>query len=68
MWSKQLHEISKSYFEIDRTHVKSANGNFGILSKGRKNKIYTISIKPDFNVNLTYTSVDEMLKAKWAVD
>jgi hypothetical protein len=65
---KQLQEISKVYFEIDGTHVKSTNGNFGILSIDRKKKIYTITIKPDFNVNLTFNSVSEMLKAGWAVD
>jgi hypothetical protein len=68
MWSKQLQEISKVYFEIDGTHVKSLKGNFGILSIDRKRKIYTISIKPDFNVNLTFNSISEMLKAGWAVD
>jgi hypothetical protein len=68
MWSKELQEISKVYFEIDGTHVKSTNGNFGILSIDYQNKIYTISIKPDFNVNLTYNSISEMLNAGWAVD
>lgn len=68
MWSKQLQEISKIYFEVDGTNCKSRNGNFGILNIDRKNKIYTISIKPDFNVNLTFNSVSEMIKAGWAVD
>jgi hypothetical protein len=68
MWSKELQEISKVYFKIDGTHVKSINGNFGILSINKKDKIYTISIKPDFNIDLTFNSVSEMLKAGWAVD
>jgi hypothetical protein len=68
MWSKQLQEISKAYFNIDGTHCKSTNGNFGILTIDKNNKIYTVSIKPDFNVNLTFNSVSEMIKAGWAVD
>jgi hypothetical protein len=68
MWSKQLQELSKVYFEIDETHCKSTNGNFGVLSIDKKNKIYTISIKPDFNVKLTFNSVSEMITAGWAVD
>jgi hypothetical protein len=68
MWSKQLQEISEIYLEYDGTHVKSINGNFGILSIDKKNKIYIISIKPDFDVNLTFHSVHEIIKAGWAVD
>jgi hypothetical protein len=68
MWSKELQEISKVYLEIDGTHVKSINGNFGILSINRKCKIYTISIKHEFNVNLNFNSVSKMLKDGWAVD
>jgi hypothetical protein len=68
MWSNKLQEISKIYFEINGTHCKSTNGNFGVLSIDKKNRIYTISIKPDFNVNLTFNSVSEMINAGWAVD
>jgi hypothetical protein len=68
MWSKQLQEISEIYFKIDGTHIKSTNGNFGILSIDYQNNIYTISIKPEFNVNLTFHSVQEMIKSGLAVD
>jgi hypothetical protein len=68
MWSKQLQELSKIYFEIDGTHVKSLKGNFGVLSIDKKSKLYTISIKPDFNISLTFHSVQEMINSGWAVD
>jgi hypothetical protein len=68
MWSKELQEMSKMYFEIDGTHVKSTNGNFGVLNIDYQNKIYTISIKPDFTENLTFYSVGDMIKSGWAVD
>jgi hypothetical protein len=68
MWSKQLIELSKIALEYDGVHVKSSNGNFGILSIDYENKIYTISIKPDFNINLTFHSVREMIIDGWVVD
>jgi hypothetical protein len=68
MWSKKLRELSKTALEYDGVHVKSSNGNFGILNIDYENKIYTISIKPDFNINLTFHSVQEIIKAGWAVD
>jgi hypothetical protein len=68
MWSKELIELSKEYLNYDGTHVKSTNGDFGILHIDSKNNVYTISLKPDFNVNLTFNSVPEMLKSGWAVD
>lgn len=68
MWSKQLQELSKVYFEFDGTHCKSTSGNFGILRIDEKNQIYTISLKQDLNIDLTFNSVDEMIKAGWAVD
>jgi hypothetical protein len=68
MWSKQLQEISREYFEIDGTHCKSTNGNFGVLSIDYQNKIYTISLKPEFTENLTFHSIDDMIKSGWSVD
>jgi hypothetical protein len=68
MWSKELSKMSREYLNYNGTHVKSTNGNFGVLSIDYQNKIYTISIKPDFTENLTFHSVGDMIKSGWAVD
>ena len=68
MWSKELIELSKEYLEYDGMHVKSQKGKFGVLSI--ENKIYKITLKPITNESqvLTYNSVNDMIKAGWAVD
>jgi hypothetical protein len=69
-WSDDLIALSEYYLEIDGTHLKSLSGNFGILYIDYKNNIYTIVLKePKDNIaTLTFKSVDEMIKAGWAVD
>jgi hypothetical protein len=32
MWSKEVIELSREYLNYNGTHVKSTNGNFGVLS------------------------------------
>jgi hypothetical protein len=68
MWSKELIELSREYLNYNGTHVKSTNGNFGVLSIDYQNKIYTISLKPEFTENLTFNSVEDIIKSGWSVD
>jgi hypothetical protein len=67
MWSKQLTELSRSYFEIGCCNVKSETGNFGFLIVDNTDRLYKISI---FNSDeiLIYHSVSELIEAGWAVD
>ncbi|MDR2314214.1 MAG: hypothetical protein LBE02_06740 [Spirochaetaceae bacterium] len=44
MWSKELTELSREYFNYDNTHIKSQNGDFGILNIDYKNKIWAITL------------------------
>jgi hypothetical protein len=68
MWSKELRTLSEEYLNYDGTHVKSINGQFGVLSIDYQNELYTISIKPDFTETLTFHSVNEIIESGWAVD
>jgi hypothetical protein len=70
MWSKELTELSREYFNYDNTSVKSQNGDFGILNVDYKNKIWTITLLTENkrNLNLTFHSVEDIIKAGWAVD
>jgi hypothetical protein len=67
MWSEKLIELSEEYLEYDGTNVKSLKGQCGILNIDYENKIYKITLFNDNSV-LTFNSVDEMIKAGWAVD
>jgi hypothetical protein len=65
MWSKELTELSKSYFKTGFCCVKSEDGEFGELAF--ENDKYRISV---FGSDKTYiyNSVDEIINAGWAVD
>jgi hypothetical protein len=67
MWSKQLTQLSKSYFHIGGCNVKSETGKFGFLIVDNINRLYKISI---FNSDETicFNSVDELIENGWAVD
>jgi len=65
-WSNELIELTKQYLKYDGVSVKSLKGNFGIINKYEDK--YIISIKPDYTVNLTFYSIDEIINAGWAVD
>lgn len=65
MWSKELTELSRQYFETGFCCVKSEQGEFGELSF--ENQIYKISLFTS-DKSYTFNSVDEILNAGWAVD
>jgi hypothetical protein len=44
MWSKQLTELSKSYFRIGGCNVKSENAKFGFLITDNEKHLYKITI------------------------
>ena len=66
-WSERLIEQSREYLEYDDTHVKSLQGQFGMLNVDYENNIYTITLK-NTNTTLTFNSVNEMIDAGWVVD
>jgi hypothetical protein len=70
MWSEDLQELSEEYLASDGVNVKTQKGDFGVLNIDYKNKIYTISLLTENirNLNLTFHSVDEVIKSGWAVD
>jgi hypothetical protein len=70
MWSKELTELSREYFNYDNASVKSQKGDFGILNVDYKNKLWTIKLLTENkrNLNLTFHSIEELIKAGWAVD
>jgi hypothetical protein len=65
MWSKELTKLSRRYFETGCCCVKSENGEFGNLII--ENQKYKISLF-DSDKNYIFNSVDEIIKAGWAVD
>jgi hypothetical protein len=70
MWSKELIELSREYLNYDNTSVKSQSGDFGIINIDYKNKIWTIRLLTENtkNLNLIFHSIDDIIKAGWAVD
>jgi hypothetical protein len=70
MWSKELIELSREYFNYDNTSVKSQKGDFGILNVDTHNKIWTIRLLTENtrNLKLTFHSVEEIINAGWVVD
>jgi hypothetical protein len=70
MWSKELIKLSLEYFNYDNTSVKSQTGDFGILNIDYENKIWTITLLTENkrDLNLTFYSVEDIIKAGWAVD
>jgi hypothetical protein len=66
-WSEKLINLSKTYFETGFCNVKSLSGNFGYLILDDESNQYKITL---FNSNqeFIFNSVDEILKAGWAVD
>jgi hypothetical protein len=70
MWSKELIELSREYLNYDNTSVKSQSGDFGVINIDYKNKIWTIRLltKNTKNLNLTFHSIEDIIKAGWAVD
>ena len=54
MWSKELKELSKTYFEYDGMNCKSSKGEFGILSIDDQNKIYTVLLKPELTKTYSF--------------
>ena len=60
-------KLSKSYFELGGCNVKSDEGKFGFLIVDSENQLYKISL---FNSDeiLIYKSVNELIRAGWAVD
>jgi hypothetical protein len=69
-WSEELTELSEQYFYYDGVNVKTKKGDFGILNIDYQNKIWTINLLTSNteNINLTFTSVSEIIEAGWAVD
>jgi hypothetical protein len=65
MWSKELIELSKEHFETGYCNVKNGVPEFGELT--RENNQFKIKL---FNsdIEFTYNSIDDILKAGWAVD
>jgi hypothetical protein len=70
MWSKDLQELSEEHLEYNGVNVKTQKGDFGILDIDYQNKIYTISLLTENirNLNLTFNSVEEIIKSGWAID
>jgi hypothetical protein len=66
-WSENLINLSREYMEIDGVHLKSLDGDFGILNIDSENKLYKIQLKDSDQV-LIFNSADEMIDAGWAVD
>jgi hypothetical protein len=65
MWSKELTELSRDHFETGFCNVKNRVPEFGELTK--ENNQFKIKL---FNseIELMYNSIDDILKAGWAVD
>jgi hypothetical protein len=68
MWSKELIKLSKEYFQYSGTSVKNLNGDFGILDIDLENQTYKVLPRDETTEAKEYKSIDEMIKAGWAVD
>jgi hypothetical protein len=70
MWSKALIELSEEYLNNDGVCVKNQDGDAGILNIDYQNKIYTITLltEPTKDLDLTFHSPKELIKAGWVVD
>jgi hypothetical protein len=66
-WSDKLIELSREYLNYTDTHVKSLNGQFGILYIDYDNQVYTIKLRST-NQELTFKSVNDIINNGWAVD
>jgi hypothetical protein len=70
MWSKELIELSEKYLNYDGVSVVTQNGDLGILNIDSKSESWTITLLTENtrNLNLTFHSIDEIIKDGWAVD
>jgi hypothetical protein len=65
MWSKELTELSRKYFEGGCCCVKSENDEFGeLLIEDGDYVIYLFESDKKY----TFKTVDEIINAGWAVD
>ena len=68
MWSGELGELSRAYFEMPGVCVKSINGDFGVLEIDFERSLYRVLLRDGGKENPVYQSPDDMIKAGWAVD
>jgi hypothetical protein len=67
MWSKKLTDLSISMFEVGFCNIKSESGQFGYLTVNDQKPKYRIRLF-EYNQTLTFNSVNELIRAGWAVD
>jgi hypothetical protein len=67
MWSEKLIKLSYKLMQQSGVSVKSLNGKFGILEIKNNPTIYTLTIY-DTQEKISFESIEEMIKAGWAVD
>jgi len=67
MWSEKQIELSRQLLNCSGVSVKSSNGEFGVLRIEDNPPNYKVLFYDEAKT-ATFYSVDEMIKAGWAVD
>jgi hypothetical protein len=67
VWSDRQTELSRELLNFDGVSVKSLNGEFGVLRVTGNPPAYTVFFYDEAKT-AAFSSVEDLIKAGWAVD